>query len=108
MGRRTLDLPPQHLVYSVGLIDYFSDPFVIKLLDYVHELLAPGGRVILGNFHPRNSAKALMDHVIDWPLIHRDESDMNRLFAQSRFGRPCSRILFEEQQINLFAEGIRS
>jgi hypothetical protein len=106
-GRSRLDIPPQHLVYSVGLIDYFDDRFVVKLLDYVYELLQPGGRVILGNFHPRNPERALMDYVLDWPLILRDEDDMNRLFQASRFGAPCSRILFEEQQINLFAEGVR-
>lgn len=106
-GRSRLEIPPQHFVYSVGLIDYFDDRFVVKLLDYVYDLLRPGGRVILGNFHPRNPERAFMDYVLDWPLILRDEEDMNRLFQASRFGEPCSRILFEEQQINLFAEGIR-
>lgn len=102
-GRQKLDLPPQDLAYSIGLIDYFNDTFVVRLLDYVHSLLRPGGRVILGNFHPRNPSKAFMDHVLDWKLIHRDEDDMNRLFRESRFGVPCDEIRFEGQGINLFA-----
>jgi SAM-dependent methyltransferase len=102
-GRHKLDLPPQDLAYSIGLIDYFNDAFVVKLLDFVHEKLRPGGRVILGNFHPRNSTKAMMDHVLDWKLIHRDENDMNRLFEASRFGRACDEIRFEPRQVNLFA-----
>ena len=72
------------LVYSIGLIDYFADNFVVSLLDYCYELLAPGGKVILGNFHPQNTTRALMEYILDWKLIHRDEHDMNRLMAASR------------------------
>ena len=59
-GRQELALPPQNLVYSIGLIDYFNDEFVVKLMDWIYDLLRPGGRVILGNFHPRNPDKAAM------------------------------------------------
>ncbi len=107
VGRRNLDIPPQDLIYSIGLIDYFGDQLVIKLLDYIYTILAPGGRVILGNFHPRNPTKALMDHVLEWNLIHRSEEDMNRLFQASKFNRPATNIMFEEQRINLFAECVR-
>ena len=107
MGREKLLLKPQDLVYSIGLIDYFSDEFVINLLNYVHSLLVPGGKVILGNFHPRNTSKALMDYVIDWKLIHRTEDDMNRLFKTSAFNAPCVEIRFEEEGINLFAIGVK-
>lgn len=107
IDRQALDLPPQHLIYSIGLIDYFNDEFVVALVNWAHAKLAPGGRLILGNFHPRNADKQFMDHVLDWKLIHRSEDDMNRLFEASAFGGPCSRILYEEQRINLFAEGIR-
>ena len=106
-GRARLDVPPQDLVYSIGLIDYFSDRWVIALLDHIHGLLRPGGRVILGNFHPRNPTRALMDHVLDWRLIHRSEEDIDRLYAASRFGRPSTRIRFEAQGINLFAECVK-
>ena len=60
--------------------DYFGDELAVTLLNWVHDRLRPGGRVILGNFHPRNPTRALMDHVLDWKLVHRDESDLNRLF----------------------------
>jgi hypothetical protein len=33
---------------------------------------------------------------------------MNRLYQESSFGAPCSRIRYEEQRINLFAEGVKS
>jgi CRP-like cAMP-binding protein/SAM-dependent methyltransferase len=107
LGRQRLELPPQHLVYSIGLIDYFNDRLVGRLIDYIYGLLEPGGRVILGNFHPDNSGKAFMDYILDWKLIHRTEDDMNRLFAASRFGRCCTRIQFEQESINLFAECVK-
>ncbi len=107
LGRSSIELPPQDLVYSIGLIDYFEDGLVIKLLDWVHGLLRPGGRAIFGNFHPANTSRAMMDHMLEWRLIHRSEADMNRLFEASRFGKPCSRILWEEQRVNLFAECVR-
>lgn len=106
-ARQQLELPPQDLIYSMGLIDYFNDKFVIRLLDYVHGLLKPGGRVILGNFHPRNTTRALMDHILGWKLIYRTEDDMNRLFEKSAFKRACTRILFEDEGVDLFAECVK-
>jgi extracellular factor (EF) 3-hydroxypalmitic acid methyl ester biosynthesis protein len=108
LGRRKIELSSQDLVYSIGLIDYFDDDMVVRLLNWIHGILAPGGRVILGNFHPDNPTKALMDHVLEWRLIHRGEDDMNRLFQSSAFGRAATDILWEEQRINLFAECVKA
>ena len=106
-GQQTLPLAGLDLVYSIGLIDYFEDRFVVALLNYIHNVLAVGGRVILGNFHPANAAKAFMDHVLDWKLIHRTEADMHRIYAASKFGTPCTRIQYEEEGVNLFAECVK-
>ena len=107
-GRGRSNIKDQHLVYSVGLIDYFKDELVVRLMNFVHSILAPGGRVIFGNFHPRNPTRGIMDHVLEWKLIHRTEEMMNRLFLASKFARPCTRIIYEEQEINLFAECVKA
>ena len=107
MGRQKIELPPQDLMYSVGLIDYFNDKLVTRLMNWGHSCLTPGGEMILGNFHPKNPDKAMMDFVLDWRLIHRSEEDMNRLYAGSNFGHPCTSIEFEESGINLFAGCVR-
>jgi CRP-like cAMP-binding protein len=104
LGRSKTKVERQDLIYSIGLIDYLNDKLVNKVLAYSYENLAPGGRVILGNFHPWNPAKEFMDYVLEWNLIHRREADMNRLFKRSVFGKPCSMIQFEALGINLFAE----
>ena len=106
-GRRRIDLEPQDLIYSIGLIDYLADEHVVALINYCYENLRPGGRLILGNFHPRNPEKAMMDHLVNWRLIHRTEGDLNRLYAQSKFARSSTRVLWEEQGINLFGECIK-
>ncbi len=107
LGRQKLDLKPQDLIYSIGLIDYFNDKFVLKLLKYAHSLLKPGGSVILGNFHPKNPNLAFMKYILEWNLIHRTEEDMNNLFTQSPFNRPCTEFLYEAEGINLFAKCVK-
>ena len=108
LRRKALAIPPQDVVYSIGLIDYFNDRLVTKLIDFAWSALKPGGKLILGNFHPSNSCKAFMDHILGWRLIHRSEQDMHDLFEHSAFGRRCSRIFFEAENVNLFAECIKS
>jgi extracellular factor (EF) 3-hydroxypalmitic acid methyl ester biosynthesis protein len=102
-GRGTTVLPPQHLIYSVGLIDYLADAHVVRLLDWIHDRLVPGGTVILGNFDVANPDRAFMDHVLDWRLIHRTADDMRRLFAASQFGDAPVTVRAEHEQVNLFA-----
>ena len=107
LGRKTIDLAEQDLVYSIGLIDYFPDELVVKLMDLVHGFLRPGGKIVLGNFHTTNPCKAFMDHVLEWRLVHRHEADMDRLYEASAFGRGCTAIRFEDQGVNLFAECVK-
>jgi CRP-like cAMP-binding protein/SAM-dependent methyltransferase len=106
-GETDYELPTQDLIYSVGLIDYFPNQFVASLINFAYDSLAPGGRLILGNFHPKNPGKAIMDYILDWRLLHRNEDELHELMKQSKFGKPCSRIFYEKQGINLFAECVR-
>jgi extracellular factor (EF) 3-hydroxypalmitic acid methyl ester biosynthesis protein len=107
LGRQKLELKDQDLIYSIGLSDYFNDKFVIKLLNWIHGRLCLGGTAIIGNFHPNNYCKEVMDYVLEWRLIHRSEEEMHRLFTASVFGRPCTRIQFESEGMNLLAECIK-
>jgi extracellular factor (EF) 3-hydroxypalmitic acid methyl ester biosynthesis protein len=102
-ARKKIHIPPVDFAYSLGLIDYFEDRHVERLLDFVYEVLAPGGKMILGNFHPQNPSRALMESVLEWRLIHRSEEDMCRLCKASRFARGFEQIAFEDQGVNLFA-----
>jgi SAM-dependent methyltransferase len=103
-GRQELQLASQDLIYSLNITDYLSDDLAVSLLDWIHAKLRPGGRAIVGNFHPRNPSRGLMDHVLEWRLTYRDEAALNRLFQASKFAKPCSRIAFEEEGIFLLGE----
>lgn len=103
LGKASLDIPPQDLVYSIGVLDYFNDKVAIRFLNFIYDKLRPGGRVVLGNFLETNPTRGLMDTVLDWHLHHRTEDDMNRLFQQSKFSRPCTEFIYGEQGVQLLA-----
>jgi len=102
-GRGRTTLAPQHMIYSVGLIDYLAGDHIVRLLDWAHDQLVPGGTVVLGNFDVENPDRMLMDHVMEWRLIHRTADDLRALFARSRFGDAAVDVRAEAQGINLFA-----
>lgn len=102
-GRGKTTLEPQHLIYSIGLIDYLEDEHIVRLLDWIHDQLLPSGTVILGNFDAENPDKAFMDHILEWRLIHRTPDGLRGLFARSKFGDTPMDVIYEEQHINLFA-----
>ena len=108
MGRKKVAMPPQDLVYCAGLLDYLSDNLTIKLLDFIHGILKPGGRVILGNFLPDHHDKAFMDWVLNWKINHRSEADMHRLFETSDFNRSATAVHVEMQEVYLLAECIKA
>jgi len=103
-GRQKIKLENQDMIYSMGLIDYFSDKFVTKLMNFSFNALKEGGRCLLGNYHTKTQDQGYMKFILDWNLIYRDENDMNRLYQASKFGKPSDRFLFEEQNIDMFAE----
>lgn len=94
-------LEPQDLVYSMGLIDYFSDRLCVKTLNNIYDILKPGGEVIVGNFHTRCSSRVFLDYMLDWPLIYRTEEDMERLFAASKFADSPVYVDYEEERVNM-------
>jgi extracellular factor (EF) 3-hydroxypalmitic acid methyl ester biosynthesis protein len=106
VGRTPFVIEPQNVVYSIGVIDYFQDKHVVKLLDYIYSILKPNGKVILGNFHKSNIFKEYMDNIMEWKLNHRSEDDMENLLLQSKFGQK-GRIFFEPSGLNMFLEGVK-
>jgi extracellular factor (EF) 3-hydroxypalmitic acid methyl ester biosynthesis protein len=107
LSRDTTQLRNQDLVYSVGLIDYLRDDLVVKLLDWIYDLLRAGGTAMVGNFSVGNPNKTFMDHVLDWKLFHRTAQDLLNLFARSKFGSVPVEVRSESTGINLFALAMR-
>lgn len=95
-------LPLQQLIYAVGLIDYLRDRQLVTLLNWACEHLLPGGKVVIGQFHPSSPDKPFMDHVLDWSLYYRSEDEMRALFARSKFSDARVNIEFEDGGVQMF------
>ena len=71
------NLPPQDLIYSVGLLDYLVDRRVRSIVQRLYGLLAPGGLMILGNMNETELSNLWpMEFITDWSLYYRSDADM--------------------------------
>lgn len=103
MGRGKTRLPPQNVIYSIGLADYLKDEVVTRMINWMYDTLKPGGYAVVGNFSDSNPDHDFMDHILDWRLYHRSVDDMKRIFAASRFGNAVTDVRCEPAGINLMA-----
>jgi CRP-like cAMP-binding protein len=101
-GKGSVSLGPQLLIYGLGVCDYLNDEQVQQLLNWIYDLLVPGGWVVLTNRDAANPDRAFTEHILDWPTIHRKPEEFGELFARSRCGR-LPEIKREEAGVNLFA-----
>jgi extracellular factor (EF) 3-hydroxypalmitic acid methyl ester biosynthesis protein len=67
------------VIYSMGLYDYLSAAQARKLTSTLWSAVAPGGLLMIGNFQGHYWARHVMEAVMEWFLIYRDEDDMRRL-----------------------------
>lgn len=102
LGRIKQDFGPQDIIYSSGLCDYLDRRAASALIRRCYEHLKPGGVLIIGNFAPDNPDRLLMDQLMYWRLIYRDETQLEALFDESPF-RGQVQIVAEEEGVNLFA-----
>jgi hypothetical protein len=75
-------LPPQDLIYSVGLIDYLSMKRAQSLLRAVFERLAPGGQLVIGNVSDvPDSLFWPSEFICDWSMKFRSPEEMKEMAA---------------------------
>ena len=88
-------------VYCAGLFDYLSDKVCSRLLQYFVNRTHKGGRVLVTNVHSRNPHKNVMEHLLEWHLIYRDEAGFEAVLPQQR---EDTRIFTDETGVNIFAD----
>lgn len=86
--------------YCAGLFDYLSDKVCSRLLEYMHARTRPGGRILVTNVHSSNSQRGVMEHVLEWYLIYRDEA---RLLGVLPSRRNDANIFTDATGVNVFA-----
>lgn len=70
-------LPPQDLIYSVGLFDYLTDKRATGLIRRLYNQLKPGGLMIIGNMNETSLSNLWpMEFITDWSLAYRNEAQM--------------------------------
>ena len=71
------DMPPQDMIYSVGLVDYLADRRAAMLVHRLYNSLAPGGLLIIGNMNETPLSNLWpMECIVDWSLYYRDQDEM--------------------------------
>jgi len=89
------------LVWSAGLFDYFDDKTFVAILSRIKENVSPNGEIIIGNFHPSNTSRPIMEFG-RWFLHHRTEMQLMELAAQAGFLDKIITIEKESLGVNLF------
>jgi extracellular factor (EF) 3-hydroxypalmitic acid methyl ester biosynthesis protein len=89
-----------HFIYSMGLFDYLTPPAARVVIQKLFQLLAPGGEMIVGNFHVSNPSKNYMEYWLDWVLYYRTEEEFLALL-ESEPSAKCS-VFFENTGSQMF------
>lgn len=76
---RRAEIKEYDLVYCAGLFDYFQERVCARLLELFCDWTKIGGSVIATNVTPVNPTRYIMEHVVDWYLVHRTPSEMTSL-----------------------------
>lgn len=79
------DRAKYNLIYSAGLFDYLTAKTASRLLNRLLEMLAPDGRLIIGNYAPENYARGYMEGMMGWTLLYRNESELEQLLDPAMF-----------------------
>jgi len=88
-------LPMQHMIYTVGLIDYLSPKLASSLIAKLYEKLAPGGLLFVGNMSESVSNYLWpTEFITDWRLHYRNEKDMRNLAS----GLPTDMVWTKTEQ----------
>ncbi|MDB5869023.1 MAG: methyltransferase domain protein [Polaromonas sp.] len=88
-------------VYCAGLFDYLSDKVCTRLLEYFVARTRFGGTVMATNVHASNPHKNVMEHLLEWHLIYRDEASFEAVLPEARDN---TRLYTDETGVNIFAE----
>jgi extracellular factor (EF) 3-hydroxypalmitic acid methyl ester biosynthesis protein len=86
------------IIYCAGLFDYLSDRVCTRLLNLFYKWCSAKGQVVVTNVHPNNTSRHGMEHLLEWYLIYRDETDLEKLAAPFL----KHRVFADETGINVF------
>ncbi|HLQ85979.1 MAG TPA: class I SAM-dependent methyltransferase [Salinisphaeraceae bacterium] len=86
------------IIYCAGLFDYLSDRVCSRLLNLFYQWCSDDGQILVSNVHSSNPSRHGMEHLLEWYLIYRDDTGMEKLGAPF----PDHDIFADETGINIF------
>jgi extracellular factor (EF) 3-hydroxypalmitic acid methyl ester biosynthesis protein len=105
-ARSAADEPTFDLIYCSGLYDYLSDRVCRSLNNYLYDRLAPGGKLVIGNFAPWTPRQNVMEHLAEWFLIYRDTKRVSALAPERASPEDC-KVWAEPTGSNIFLEATK-
>ncbi len=91
-------LPSYDMIYCAGLFDYFPDNVCRNLTNLYYQWVKPGGLLVTTNVHPNNPEQYLMEHLLEWYLIYRDEAQLLALAPKGTDGE----VFADKTGVNVF------
>ncbi|MBM4344374.1 MAG: hypothetical protein FJ100_13480 [Deltaproteobacteria bacterium] len=74
---------PFDVILCAGLFDYLPDATAVRLQRQLYALLEAGGELYVGNLVPENPCRWMLEHHLDWRMIHRSREGMCALAAEA-------------------------
>jgi hypothetical protein len=72
-------LPPQDVIYSVGLLDYLRDSRAKGLIKTLFNYVAPGGVLVVANVKTGGLSMWPSEYITDWSMIYRTADQVRDL-----------------------------
>lgn len=94
-------------IYSMGLYDYLTEPIAKVLTEKIFQMLFPGGKIVLGNYHVKNETRKYMEYIMDWVLYYRDEESFIDVIENIRDSL-SHRIEFDDSDTQMFLHIIKN
>ncbi len=88
-----------HIIEMVGFLDYRPDDKAIRLISRIRKCLSSGGYLITCNIR-RNREKIILDWVLLWPMIYRNEKQFVGLLTKGGFSPENINIFYEPFRIH--------
>ncbi|MDI6731477.1 MAG: class I SAM-dependent methyltransferase [Candidatus Margulisbacteria bacterium] len=95
-------LDQQDMIYSSGLIDYFSDKIAARIIEVFYLRLKPGARLILGNVSAQSRHRAFTEILGEWFINYRTEDVMIKLTEKINDVKNLEITHEEETKMNIF------
>lgn len=94
---------PHDVIYSMGLFNYIPDNLVVSLVRSLHDLLNPGGKLVIA-FEDVDRYRTQEYHwFVDWDsLLKRNERDNRALFAKAGIPEAALSVVRDRSGVIMF------